>query len=80
MKKIWLALLFAASLVAHHSLGNYDTTRAVRVKGTVVEFQSINPHSFIFLAGKMRTDRLADGLSKARRCSNSFGPGSPRIF
>jgi hypothetical protein len=52
MKKIWLAFLFAASLVAHHSLGNYDTTKPVRVKGTVVEFQAINPHSFIFLEGK----------------------------
>ena len=49
----WLAVLVAlvpaASLLAHHSLANYDTTMAVRVKGTVVEFHQINPHSFLFL-------------------------------
>ena len=39
----------AAPLLAHHSLANYDTTTPVRVKGTVVQFQRINPHSLIFL-------------------------------
>src|SRR5215510_6181251 len=45
----FLALVSAASLLAHHSLANYDTTTAVRVKGTVVQFQPINPHSIIFV-------------------------------
>ena len=48
----WAAVLMlasASSLVAHHSLTNYDTTKAVRVKGTIVEFHQINPHSIIFL-------------------------------
>lgn len=59
MKKMatgWLAVLAvlvsAGSLLAHHSLGNYDTTKAVRVKGTVTQFHQINPHSFIFLDQK----------------------------
>jgi Family of unknown function (DUF6152) len=59
MKKMatgWLAALVvlgsAGSLLAHHSLGNYDTTKAVRVKGTVVQFHQINPHSFIYLEEK----------------------------
>jgi hypothetical protein len=47
-----LALVSAGSLVAHHALTNYDTTKAVRVKGTIVEFHQINPHSFIFLDEK----------------------------
>jgi Family of unknown function (DUF6152) len=59
----WLAVLVALvpaeSLWAHHSLANYDTTKAVRVKGTVVEFHQINPHSFIFLE---QTD--ADGVTR----------------
>jgi Family of unknown function (DUF6152) len=59
----WLAVLVALvpaeSLWAHHSLANYETTKAVRVKGTVVEFHPINPHSFIFLE---QTD--ADGVSR----------------
>ena len=45
------ALLTPAALTAHHSLANYDTTTAVRVKGTVVQVQRINPHSIIFLDG-----------------------------
>ncbi len=44
-----VAVVWAGSLQAHHSLANFDTTKAVRVKGTVFRFQQINPHSFIFL-------------------------------
>jgi hypothetical protein len=50
--RAWTAVLVvvsAGSLLAHHSLANFDTTRAVRVKGTIVTFHPINPHSFIFL-------------------------------
>lgn len=60
MKTSWLtvlaALLYAGSLEAHHSLTNYDTTKAVRVKGTVVEVRTMNPHSAIFLE-----EKAADG-------------------
>ena len=49
---VLVALVSASSLLAHHSLTNYDTTKAVRVKGTIVQFQQINPHSFIFLDQK----------------------------
>ena len=49
MTVVLVALVPAGSLLAHHSLTNYDTTKAVRVKGTVVAFHQINPHSFIFL-------------------------------
>jgi Family of unknown function (DUF6152) len=66
MKKMttgWLAVLIAfasaGSLLAHHSLTNFDTTKAVRVKGTVVRFQQINPHSFIFL-----DETSADGQTR----------------
>src|SRR5262245_5633953 len=59
MKKMmtgWLAvcatLVSAGSLLAHHSLTNFDTTKAVHVKGTIVQFHQINPHSFIFLDEK----------------------------
>lgn len=49
---VLVGLVSAGSLLAHHSLTNYDTTKAVRVKGTIVQFQQINPHSFIFLDEK----------------------------
>ena len=57
----WLAALLvlapAGSLIAHHSLANFDTTTAVRVKGTVVRVHLINPHSFIYLE-----EKLPDGV------------------
>ena len=43
------AVASAGSLTAHHSLGNHDTTTPVRVKGTIVQIHTINPHSFIYL-------------------------------
>ena len=50
---VWLAVLItiasAGSLLAHHSLANYDTTKAVRVKGKVVRVHILNPHSLIYL-------------------------------
>jgi hypothetical protein len=62
MKKMmtgWLAVLVAlvsaGSLLAHHSLTNFDTTKAVRVKGTIVQIHLINPHSFLYVEEK-RTD------------------------
>src|SRR4051794_1991164 len=55
----WLSIVVAfvstGSVGAHHSLANYDTTQAIRVKGTIVEFHRINPHSFVYLEEK-RTD------------------------
>jgi hypothetical protein len=44
-----LAVASAGSLTAHHSLANHDTTTPVRVTGTVVQINQINPHSFIFI-------------------------------
>ena len=56
MTTAWLAVLVtlvaAGSLLAHHALTNYDTTKAVRVKGTIVQINQINPHSFIYLEEK----------------------------
>jgi hypothetical protein len=56
MTTAWLAVLMtlvsAGSLLAHHALTNYDTTKAVRVRGTIVQINQINPHSFIYLDEK----------------------------
>src|SRR5262245_47921223 len=56
---ILVALVSAGSLKAHHALTNFDTTKAVRVKGTIVQFHEINPHSFIFL-----DEKSADGQTR----------------
>ncbi len=59
MKKLCAALVFvfallvvSAPLFAHHGEANYDTDKAVSVKGTVTEFQFINPHTLISLEVK----------------------------
>jgi DNA/RNA endonuclease YhcR with UshA esterase domain len=52
----WIALtavlVSGSSLVAHHSLAQYETSKAVRVKGEVVLVQRMNPHSVIVLDKK----------------------------
>src|ERR1700686_5914474 len=41
------ALLISAPLQAHHGEVNYDTEKVVSVKGTVSDFEFINPHTLI---------------------------------
>jgi Family of unknown function (DUF6152) len=80
----WIAALLAfastGSLLAHHSLANYDTTKAVRVKGTIVEVHLINPHSFIFLDEKAQTGSRAAGPSKVPRFFSSVENGLRRTL
>jgi hypothetical protein len=47
-------LVSGASLMAHHSLSQtqFDITTGVTVKGTIVLFERVNPHSFIFVDQK----------------------------
>ena len=51
----WLAAALlsvaAAALDAHHSLVAFDTETLLWVEGTVVRFDPVNPHSFIYLDG-----------------------------
>jgi len=49
---VLVALVSTGSLPAHHSLANFDLTKAVHVKGTILEFHLMNPHSFIYLEQK----------------------------
>ena len=48
------ALVAAGPLLAHHSVGVFETTIPIRVKGTVVRFAWANPHSAIIV--KQRTE------------------------
>ena len=57
MKKLLLAmflgaaglLLFSGPVLAHHGRSNYDVTGTATVKGTVTEFEWVNPHALIHL-------------------------------
>ncbi len=42
-----IVFLFAATASAHHGTANYDTGKNVDLKGTVVDFQFVNPHVII---------------------------------
>ncbi len=39
----------SAPLAAHHGTANYDMTKLTTVKGTVTDFQFVNPHVLILL-------------------------------
>ena len=68
---VLVALVSTTSVLAHHSLANHDTTKAVRVKGTIVQFHRINPHSFVVL-----DENVADG---ARRRWAVEGPSGLQL-
>ena len=40
-------LSISGSAFAHHGVANYDMTKVVTLKGTVTDFQFINPHTLI---------------------------------
>ena len=44
-----LVLVSPGSLLALHSLSRFDTTTPVRVKGVIVRFEVLNPHSILFV-------------------------------
>ena len=50
-------LAFAGVAFAHHGTANYDTTKTISVKGSVSDFQFINPHVLIFMDGKDETGK-----------------------
>lgn len=46
---VW-AVLAGATLQAHHAIASiYDSSNPVRIEGTVVEFQFVNPHPFLII-------------------------------
>jgi hypothetical protein len=59
-------LLVSSPLLAHHGEANYDTTTVVSVKGTVTDFQFINPHVQIFLDVKNDKGEIEKWAGEAR--------------
>ena len=73
MKKLLISLIIIAGvllasgpLLAHHGEANYDTTKVVSVKGTVTDFQFINPHVQIFLDVKNDKGEIEKWAGEAR--------------
>src|ERR1700730_14974203 len=63
---IFGVLLVSGRLLAHHGEANYDTTKVVTVKGTVTDFQFINPHVQIFLDVKNDKGEIETWAGEAR--------------
>jgi hypothetical protein len=59
-------LFISGSLLAHHGEANYDTTTVVSVKGTVTDFQFINPHVQISLDVKTDKGEIEKWVGEAR--------------
>jgi DNA/RNA endonuclease YhcR with UshA esterase domain len=73
MKKLTLFLatifcvaLISAPLLAHHGEANYDTEKIVSVKGTVTDFQFVNPHVQISLDVKNDKGEIEKWVGEAR--------------
>ena len=45
----FVALLYAGPALAHHGAAAFDTSQSTTLKGTVVEFNFINPHCQLFI-------------------------------
>jgi hypothetical protein len=73
MKKLAVSLLMifgvlfvSGPLLAHHGEANYDTTKVTTVKGTVTDFQFINPHVQISLDVKNDKGEIEKWVGEAR--------------
>ena len=60
------SLFFSGPLLAHHGETNYDTENLVSVKGTVTDFQFINPHVQIFMDVKNGNGEIEKWSCEAR--------------
>ena len=56
-----VALMSALPAGAHHSTAAFDTTRVVKVEGTITQFRWINPHASIKIDGISEGDE-PDGV------------------
>ena len=57
--------VFSAAIPAHHGTAVYDTTKLSTLKGTVTDYQFINPHSVIGLDVKDETGKVSNWVLEA---------------
>jgi hypothetical protein len=63
---MFCVVLISVPLLAHHGEANYDTDKMVSVKGTVTEFQFVNPHVQISLDVKNEKGEIEKWIGEAR--------------
>jgi len=59
-------VLVCRPAMAHHGEANYDTEKFISVKGTVTEFQFINPHVLISVEVKNEKGEMEKWTGEAR--------------
>jgi hypothetical protein len=65
-------LIVSAPIAAHHSLAQFELTTPIRMTGTVVRFDRVNPHSLIFIDQAME-----DGATQRWAID---GPGASQLL
>jgi Family of unknown function (DUF6152) len=63
---ILCVVLVSRPVMAHHGEANYDTEKFISVKGTVTEFQFINPHVLISVEEKNEKGEVEKWTGEAR--------------
>ena len=76
-----LALAGTSAAVAHHSFAaEFDSSKPIKLEGTVVKFEWVNPHSWIHIRSGNQVWRIEGGAPSAllRRGwnRNSLPPGT----
>jgi hypothetical protein len=62
----FVGLLVSAPLLSHHGEANYDTDKVMSVKGTVSDFEFINPHTLITVDVKNDKGEIEKWACEAR--------------
>ncbi|MXP40902.1 hypothetical protein GRI75_04485 [Altererythrobacter soli] len=61
-----LALAGGSAAVAHHSFAaEFDRTKPIKLEGTVVKFEWVNPHSWIHIKAGKQVWRIEGGAPSA---------------
>src|SRR5579863_2926707 len=66
LSAIFCVALTSAPLLAHHGEANYDTEKMVSVKGTVTNFEFVNPHVQISIDSKNDKGEIEKWVGEAR--------------
>ncbi len=83
------SLALAGPLLAHHGTAAYETTQAQTIKGTVTDFQFINPHVLIFFDVKNEAGQIEkwqgeltspNRLSRSGWTKHTMKPGDELTF
>jgi hypothetical protein len=59
-------VLVSRPAAAHHGEANYDTEKYISVKGTVTDYQFINPHVLISVEAKNEKNEIEKWTGEAR--------------